>query len=227
MGRRVYPVSAGSRNVKLHAYNIKTGEKMWSSKELDKGSHPVELAGGQVIMKRQKGLNKHIFFGVDTQSGQVTGATDKIKQYLMRNDAGYVLMDNSVLFSGKRGLYLYDLSTWEELDEIDVKKADIGKLQAMDVTDDGLFMIGDKGVAFYDEKGDFTGNVAIKRIEGSVWSDEVIIVFTKKEAEAVDMKRQKKAGLLEKEDTMVFSDNLKHWLLEDNDFVQKFTWKRE
>ncbi len=227
MGRRVYPASAGSRNVKLHAYNIKTGEKMWSSKELDKGSHPVELAGGQVIMKRQKGLNKHIFFGVDTQSGQVMGATDKIKQYLMRNDAGYVLMDNSVLFSGKRGLYLYDLSTWKELDEIDVKKAGIGKLQAMDVTDDGLFMIGDKGIAFYDEKGDFTGNVAIKRIEGSVWSDEVIIVFTKKEAEAVDLQQQKKAGLLEKKDTMVFSDNLKHWLLEDNDFVEKFTWVRE
>lgn len=223
MGRRTYPVSGGSRNVKLHAYDINTGEIIWSTEELDKGSHPVDLAGNQVILKRQKGLNKHIFYGIGTETGEIAGSTDKIKQYMLRNDAGYVKLNNSILFSGKKGLYLYDLDDWSTIDEIDVKKAGIGKLQAMDFKDDNLFMIGDKGVAFYGDNGNFLKKIKIRKVEGATWSDDLVIAFTKNNVEAVDLKSKSKSGTLEQEDMMIFSNNLEHWLLEENDRVKKYT----
>jgi outer membrane protein assembly factor BamB len=224
VGNRVYPLmTGGGRNIKLHAYDLKTGEKLWSTKELENGSMPLDLATGQVIMKHQSGLNKHIFYGIDIKSGEVRGSTDKIKQYLLRTDAGYVLMPNSILFSGKKGLYLYDLKSWSLIDEIDVKDADIGKLQAIDVTDDGLFMVGDKGVAFYDEQGNFTGNLEIRRIEGSVWTHDAMIVFTQKDIKSVSLNEYKKTGSIEQQENVIFSDNLKHWLMESNDFLEKYT----
>lgn len=223
VGKRVYPLTGGGRNIRLHAYDLKTGEKLWSTRELENGSQPLDLASGQVIMKHQKGLNKHIFYGVDIKTGELTGATDKIKQYLLRDDAGFVTLQNSILFSGKKGLYLYNLENWSLIDEIDVKDADIGKLQAIDVTDDGLFMVGDKGVAFYDEQGNFTGNLEIRRVEGSVWNHEVMIVFTKKNIESVSLKEYKKTGSLSKQENVIFSDNLKNWLFESSDFLEKYT----
>lgn len=223
VGNRVYPLTGGGRNIKLHAYDLKTGEKRWSTNELENGSQPLDLASGQVIMKHQKGLNKHIFYGVDIKTGELQGSTDKIKQYLLRDDAGFVTLRNSILFSGKKGLYLYDLKNWSLIDEIDVKDADIGKLQAIDVSDDGLFMVGDKGVAFYDEQGNFTGNLKIPRVEGSVWTNDAMIVFTKKDIESVSLNEDKKTGSIEMQENVIFSDNLKHWLMESNDFLEKYT----
>ena len=223
MGRKTYPVSAASRNIKLHAYDISTGEILWSTKELDNGSYPVDLVSGQIILKRQKGLNKHIFYGVGAESGKITGSTDKIKQYMLRNDAGYVKLQNSILFSGKRGLYLYNLDNWKVMDEIDVKDADIGKLQTIDFKGNNLFMVGDKGIAFYDDNGNFLKKIKIRKVEGATWSDDLVVAFTKNNVEAIDLRNKTKSGTLNKVEMMVFSNNLKHWLLEENDLVKKYT----
>lgn len=223
MGRRTYAMTAGGRNVKVHAYDLETGEEIWTSKELEKGAHPIDLAGRQVIMKEPEGFRKNIFYGLNTETGEKSSPTDKIKYYLLRNDAGHKVVDNTIVISGKKGLYLYDLSSWEEKDEVELKKREIGKMQAMDVNAAGMFIVGDDGIGFYDEQGNFEEALEIRKLEGSVWSDEIFIAFTKKNIVAVDLKKRKKIGNLELKESVVFSNDLRNWMLEEGDVVSKYT----
>ena len=223
MGRRTYAMTAGGRNVKVHAYDLETGEEIWTSKELEKGAHPVDLAGRQVIMQEPEGFRKNIFYGLNTETGEKSSPTDKIKYYLLRNNAGHKVVDKTIVISGKKGLYLYDLTSWKEKDEVELKKKEIGKMQAMDVNNAGMFIVGDDGIGFYDEQGNFEEALEIKKLEGSVWSDEIFIAFTKKNIVAVDLKERKKIGHLELKESVVFSNDLRNWMLEENDVVSKYT----
>lgn len=222
MGRRTYPLTGGARNVKMHAYDL-TGQKKWTSKELEKGAHPMDLAKGQLIMQEPEGFRKNIFFGLDAETGKKSQDTDKIKYYLLRNDAGHKLVDNNIILSGKKGLYIYDLDTWKQQKEVELKKRKIGKMQAMDAGSSGMFIVGDDGIGFYNKRGQFEEAIEIRKLEGSVWSDDLFIAFTKKQIVAIDLNERKRLGSIDLKESVVFSNNLRSWMLEEDDVVTKYT----
>lgn len=222
IGRQIHPMKAGGRNITVYAYDTETGKEIWSTQKPEHKSQMVDLTDKYLILKYQKGLNKHVFYGMDKETGKITGESDKIKQYLLRNGAGYIVSGNSVFISGKRGIYVYNLNTWKEVSELDTKKADIGKLQAMSLMKNGLFVVGDDGVGFYDEKGKHLKSLIVEDIEGTVWSDKLLMAFTGDEIIAVDLEDMIRLDNLTRKEAVLYSVNLKHWLLEGNQIMTKY-----
>jgi hypothetical protein len=107
--------------------------------------------------------------------------------------------------------------------ELDIKNADVGKLQAMDLTDDGLFIVGDDGIGFYNAKGEYIESIKIDDVTGSGWTSGRLIAFTEDELIAVNMNTREKVDGLERKESILFSDNLKHWLLKEDEYMEKYT----
>jgi outer membrane protein assembly factor BamB len=223
IGRQVHPVKPGSRNITYYAYNLETGEEIWKSSDAEHKSQLVDVTNKQLILKYQKGLNKHIFYALDKKTGRKVGESEKIKQYLLRNGAGHIVTNEAAIISGKKGIYVYDLNSWDAMGELDIKNADVGKLQAMDLTDDGLFIVGDDGIGFYNAKGEYIESIKIDDVTGSGWTSGRLIAFTEDELIAVNMNTREKVDGLERKESILFSDNLKHWLLKEDEYMEKYT----
>ena len=92
----------------------------------------------------------------------------------------------------------------------------IGKLQSMGITGESLMMIGDKGIAFFDEEGANTGSVTINNIQGSVWSDQLCFVITDNQISAIAIKNKNMT------DTLPFSpmnNNSEMFFSEDGNYI--------
>jgi outer membrane protein assembly factor BamB len=222
MGKKDYPLMGGSRNPIFHAWDLSTGERLWSSSEMEHKSEILDAAHGMLILKEPEGFGKNRFYGLDLAEGKKIGETEKIKHYLLRNGAGHMITDNAFIFSGKKGLYAYHPESWKLMHRIDIRKAGIGKIQAMDVYGKGLFVVGDKGVAFYDAAGEFQDALKIKRLEGSVWSGQRLIAFTKDDVVAVDLQSGDIRGKIPIKGSFLFSDDLRFWLFRKGPFYQQY-----
>ena len=213
MGKKDYPLMPGSRNPIFHAWDLESGERIWSSREMEHKSEILDAAHGMLILKEPEGFGKNRFYGLDLSDGKKFGESDKIKHYLLRNGAGHKITDNAIIFSGKKGLFTYQPDSWKLMHQIDVRKAGIGKMQAMDIHDKGLFVVGDKGIAFYDAAGEFQDALKIRRLEGSVWSGQQLVAFTKDHVVAVDLQTRDIKGELPNSGRFLYSDDLRFWLL--------------
>lgn len=222
-GGRVYPILGSSRNPQFTAYELQTGNKIWVTPEHQRGSNIIGMNEGNLILESHKGFNKIYLVSVGKRKGETRHETDKMKQYLFRDNAGYLVGEDNILFSTKDGILLFNEENLAHEKTLDVKAADIGKAQAFGLMPGGFFVVADKGVGFYDEKGEYTSTIKVKKVQSALWNEQLLVVMNKKNLVAIDLNQRKAAIPLPLTETALSSYNLKHWLLHEDNKTAKYT----
>lgn len=206
----------------VYAHDIKTGEKIWQSDELDDSAGIVDLTGEKLLIK-EFGIGKNFFTNIDKSTGEILVGPVKVKQPLLVDDRKPWLFttENHLVHNGKR-LYFLDKETLKEEKDIKLKKAKIGGVYAMDLLPSGFIMVGEKGVAFYDVKGNFQSNIKIKNVERSLWTEDYMLIITEGnllrpgDVHMINIENQKQVDEMRVSDLTVFSPNLDNVITANN-----------
>ncbi len=206
----------------VYAHDIKTGEKIWQSDELDDSAGIVDLTGEKLLIK-EFGIGKNFFTNIDKSTGEILVGPVKVKQPLLVDDRKPWLFttENHLVHNGKR-LYFLDKETLKEEKDITLKKATIGGVYAMDLLPSGFIMVGEKGVAFYDVKGNFQSNIKIKNVERSLWTEDYMLLITEGnllrpgDVHMINIENQKQVDEMQVSDLTVFSPNLDNVITANN-----------
>ncbi|NBC58809.1 MAG: PQQ-binding-like beta-propeller repeat protein [Bacteroidetes bacterium] len=207
----------------IYAHDIKTGEKVWQTNELD-DTASIEDITDETLLIKEFGIGKNFFTNIDKSTGEILFGPVKVKQPLMvdKRKPWLFTTQNHLVHNGKR-LYFLDKETLEEEKDIKLKKAKIGDVYAMDLLSSGFIMVGDKGVAFYDRAGNFQSNLKIKNVERSLWTDDYMLLMTEGnllssgDIYVINIDQQKQVDKMEISDMTVFSSNLNHVIKADSD----------
>lgn len=207
----------------IYAHDIRTGEKVWQTKELDDSAGIADLTDETLLVK-EFGIGKNLFSNIDKSTGEILVGPVKVKQPLLVDDRKPWLFttENHLVHNGKR-LYFLDKETLEEEKDLKLKKAKIGDVYTMDLVSSGFIMVGEKGVAFYDKAGNFKSNIDIKNVDRALWTDEYMLVMTQGNLfkpgniHMINIKNQNKVDEMEISDMTVFSSNLNHVIKADKD----------
>lgn len=222
-GGRVYPILGSSRNPQFTAYELQTGNELWLTPEHQRGSNIIGINERDLILESHKGLNKIYLVSVDKRKGETRHETDKMKRYLFRDNAGYIVGEEKILSSTKDGILLFNEENLAHEKTLDVKAADIGKAQAFGLRPGGFFVVADKGVGFYDERGEYTSTIRVKKVQSALWNEQLLVVMNKETLVAIDLNQRKAAVPLPLTETALSSYNLKHWLFHEGNKTAKFT----
>lgn len=222
-GNRVYPILGSSRNPQFTAYELQTGNEIWITPEHQRGSNIMGMNDRDLILESRKGFNKIYLVAVDKRKGETRHETETMKQYLFRDNAGHLVGEDKILSSTKDGILLFDEENLAHEKTLDVKAANIGKAQAFGLMPGGFFVVADKGVGFYDEKGEYTSTIKVKKVQSALWNEQVLVVMNKNTLVAIDLNQRKAAVPLPLTETALSSYNLKHWLFHENNKTAKFT----
>lgn len=208
-------IVVGGMDIFVHKYDLATGELVWKSEALHESARIINVTNGNVVTSRSKAFGNRFYAILSDKDGTIIRETDVIKDYFGdRPKAGIAFTDQSAYFGGKKGIYVFNLNTWENTKTFDVKDAKIGKLQGMSPTRQGLMTIGDKGVGFYNQTGDFEESQRIKRVSGAFWDGTYCYVFNPKGTSAVSMTGYNEVDDLpftpDNGDELYFSSNGQH-----------------
>ena len=182
---------------KIMGYDLSTGEKLWETE------------------KHRYAPAKNFFTSLDKSTGEITAGPVKVKQPLIIDNRKPWLFstEDQLVHNGKR-LYFLDKHTLEEEKKIKLKKAKIGDIKAMDLMPSGFIMLGEKGAAFYDKKGNFKSNIKIKDVERALWTDKYMLIITKGNlfkpgnVHIINIKIQKQVDEMKVSDLTIFSKGL-------------------
>jgi len=207
----------------VYAHDIKTGEKVWQTDELDDSAGIADLTDETLLIK-EFGIGKNFFTNIDKSTGDILVGPVKVKQPMFVDDRKPWLFttENHIVHNGKR-LYFLDKESLEEEKDIKLKKAKIGDVYSMDLVSSGFIMVGEKGVAFYDKAGNFKSNIDIKNVDRALWTNDYMLVITQGNLfqsgniHMINIKNQKQVDEMEISDMTVFSSNLNHFIKADND----------
>ena len=228
-GKNIYYVRSDftTKKKRVFAHDIKTGKLLWKTDEMDDTAEIVDQIEGKLIIK-EFGIGKNFFTNLDKSTGEILAGPQKVKQPLLVDNRKPWLFTtkNHLVHNGKR-LYFLDKETLEEEKDIKLKKAKIGDVYAMDLLTSGFIMVGEKGVAFYDEQGNFQSKIKIKNVERSLWTDNYMLVITesnllkKGDIYIININDQKQLDDMQVSDLTVFSPNLKHVVRANNEIESK------
>lgn len=201
------------------AYDLKTGEKLWTSDVKIKKTHTIkEVTDKQIILSRGA-LAKSVFMSLSTEKGKLVSDEVKIKQSLLPGNMDPLLFvtDNHIItHDGKKVMSFIDIATLKEEKDINTKDANVGKLLSMDVLTDKIILIGEKGVAFYSKsQGDLLSSHEIKNIESSIWNEDYLVTYTKDEMITFKVDTEQVIDTRPQADLIIASPNLKNWVLVD------------
>ncbi len=211
-----------TKKKRIFRHDLKTGEKIWQSKEFDESASIVDQSKNKILIK-EFGIGKNFFTNIDKSTGKILNGPVKVKQpLLVDNRKPWIFTtQNHLIHNGKR-LYFLNKETLEEEKDIKLKKAKIGDVYAMDLLSSGIVMIGEKGAAFYDRKGNFLNNIKIKNVDSALWTDKYILLITEGnllkpgDIYILNINNQKTIDEIPISDLTIFSTNLDHVLrLED------------
>ena len=208
---------------RIYAHDIKTGKFLWKTDELDDSAVIVDQADEKLIVK-EFGVGKNLFTNLNKSTGEILAGPVKVKQPILADDRKPWLFttEDHIVHNGKR-LYFLDKESLEEEKEIKLKKAKIGDVYAMDLLADGLIMIGEKGVAFYDRSGNFQKNIKIDNVERGLWTEDYMLVITKGNlfkpgnVQMINIENHEIVDELQISDLTVFSPNLDYVIRADKD----------
>lgn len=113
-GGKVYPIFGSSRNPQFDAYDLQKGDKLWTTSEQQRGSKIIGINERDLVLESLKGLNKSYLVALDKEKGEARHETDKMKQYLFRDDAGYIIGEEKILFSTKDGIIIFDDESFKQ-----------------------------------------------------------------------------------------------------------------
>jgi len=223
-GENIYYVRSDftTKKKRVFAHDIKTGKLLWKTDEMDDMTEIVDQTDGKLIIK-EFGVGKYFYTNLDKSTGEILAGPEKVKQFSLFGDPKlwFFVTKNHLVHNGKR-LYFLDKETLKVEKEIKLKKAKIGDVYAMDLLPSGFIMVGEKGVAFYDHKGNYQSNIKIKNLERSVWTDHYMLAITesnllkKGEIYIVNINDQEEVDNMQVSDMTVFSSNLEHVIRADD-----------
>ncbi|QCK15619.1 PQQ-binding-like beta-propeller repeat protein [Mangrovivirga cuniculi] len=223
-GERIYYVRSDFTTVKkrIMGHDIKTGEKLWQTDEMDKTTGIVDQTEGGLLIK-EFGIGKNFFTKIDKSTGEILAGPVKIKQPVLIDDRKPWLFttENHIVHNGTR-LYFLDKETLKEEKDVKLKKAKIGDVYAMDLLPTGFVMVGEKGVAFYDRQGNFESNIKINNVERGLWTDNYMLAITEGniirsgDIHMISIDNQKEVDEMRVSDLTVFSPNLNHVIRANN-----------
>lgn len=87
----------------------------------------------------------------------------------------------------------------------------------------GFFVVADKGVGFYNEHGDYTATIEVKKVQSAVWNEHTLVVMNKKALIAIDLNQQQATEALPLTQTVLSSYNLQHWMFNEGNKTEKYT----
>ena len=218
-----YSRSDGSTTKKwVMAHDLETGEKLWQTEEMDK---TMEIADqkDEVLLIKEFGIGKNFFTNLAKSDGKIASGPVKVKQPLMVEERKPWLFttEEHLVHNGNK-LYFLNKETLEEEKAVKLKKAKIGEVYAMDLLPTGFVMVGEKGIAFYDRRGNFQERIKINGVSRGLWTDDYLLAITEGNLIAsgdihmISIKNRKKVAEMEVSDLTVFSPNLDHVLRANN-----------
>lgn len=211
----------------VYAHDIKTGNKVWQTQELDDTAGIVDQENGKLLIK-EFGIGKNFFTNIDKSSGEILNGPVKVKQPLLvdKRKPWLFTTKDHLVHNGKR-LYFLDKETLKEEKDIKLKKAKIGDVYAMDLVPTGFIMVGEKGAAFYDKEGNFKSNIKIKNLKSALWTDEYMLVITEGnlfkpgDIHIINIENQKQVDEMQVSDLTVFSQGLNKMIKANKDLESR------
>jgi outer membrane protein assembly factor BamB len=195
LGKRTY-ANDGSSKALIQKYDLRSGKQLWESKKLDAGTDLSYASAQQVFVRKGKAFGKSSIFVLDAQSGELLTETKTIDGFVYREGAADILTDAFLYRGGKKDIYAFAADSWELSQTYDAKSAKVGKLQAMVPAEHALMSIGDRGVAFFDGKGEAAAVIETPLLTGSFWNDRYGFLFSPQQTQVIDLKTQQVAAKL-------------------------------
>ena len=228
-GKNIYYVRSDftTKKKRVFAHNIKTGQLLWKTDEMDDTAEIVHQTETKLIIK-EFGIGKNFFTNLDKSTGKILAGPEKVKQpFLIDNRKPWLFTTKDHLVHNGKRLYFLDKETLKEEKDVKLKKAKIGDVYAMDLLPSGFIMVGEKGVAFYDDKGNFQSRIKIKNVERSLWTNQYILVITEGnllrsgDIHMININSQRQVDEMQVSDLTVFSPNLEHVVRANNETDSK------
>ena len=219
-----YPNLPTMKKPQFSAYDFKTGEILWTTDDkYNKTTEIKDLTQERIILHREGGFNKVFFSSLSKEDGSLVQDEEKFKVTLFgdRDDEAYFFTEDYIItHDGSKIMHLIDKETLKESKRINTKDAKIGNMMSMDVLQDQILVIGEKGVAFYDKtEGNLIGSTEVKDVESAVWNEDYLMVFTDEGRDGTvvnfNMDSHQMTDTRELTDLVIFSPNLKHWVMVD------------
>lgn len=180
-----------------------TGEFINIQEEVAKTMNRViqeEFTEEFLYLKFSKGLSNTYMLALDTKTGEVVFETDKVKNRLGTDFDPFLLNNNRIIDFSSKGIHFYDAQTGKEYKVTSYKKVGVGKFRNQFIFDEGMILLGTKGVAIVDNNGevkitfDDMDEVRDVRIGEHIWliqKDRLISLTTNPIEIIKDVKLQK------------------------------------
>lgn len=158
--------------------NALTGEFINIQEEVAKTMNRViqeEFTDDFLYLKFNKRSSRSFILALDTKTGEVVFETDKVKNRLGTDHDPFVLNRNRIIDISAKGIHIYDARTGTEVKFIKHKKIGIGRLRNLVPFDQGLIILGTKGVVIVDNTGKMknkfedTGKIQKVYINKNIW----------------------------------------------------------
>lgn len=140
-----------------------------------------ELTDDMFYVKLSKGLSSTYIVGMNRQTGKVVFETDKIKNRFGSEYDPFLLNGNRIVDVSAKGIYMYDAQTGKEIKEISHKDIGVGRLRDQIIFNNGLILLGTKGVSIVDDAGNVQQNFQdFSKIRDYRIGDEIWLVEKKR-----------------------------------------------
>lgn len=154
----------GSSKAVIHKYDLETGEKIWSSDKLAKGTDLAHATPDFVLVRKGKAFGKSSLFILDAASGSTVKETDDVDGYISQDMANDVMTNGALYRTGKKSIYAFNQQDWF-VKEYDVKKLGIGRILVNIPVYENLTLVGTEGVAVLDPSGEAKTNYPVANPE--------------------------------------------------------------
>lgn len=134
-----------------------------------------EVTDDFLYLKFNKGLSSTFILALDRKTGKVAFETDKIKNRLGSDYDPFLLSQNRIVDVSSKGIHIYDAKTGREVKFIKYNKIGVGKFRNQVIFDQGLIILGTKGVVIVDNTGkmknkfEVTGKIQKVYINKNIW----------------------------------------------------------
>jgi outer membrane protein assembly factor BamB len=162
MGKdREVPMNTGHKS-KLLKYRISTGELVLE-KEINEQVKFIKLEGDYIICRDGK-FNKSFLHGLNTETGEFDWTTEAIKGFESFSER-FAITPNQIVAGGKKELYFFDSKNGETVRIVDLDEMNIGNVERVESVLENILVIGRKGFAFIDKKGNKKGVDKPKKLD--------------------------------------------------------------
>lgn len=127
------------------------------TEDLARAGQPIlqdKLNDGVLYIKVAKGLRSSYIIAINTENGKVLFETERLKNKIGSEITFFAIQGKQFIDLALDGLYRYDKKSGELLSSISHKEIGIGKLEDYIAFDEGLILMGNKGVAIMDDEGE-------------------------------------------------------------------------